>query len=360
MSLMGDITRKVKKKIRFFKINQKLGRYKYIHIMFNDKFNKPFVDFLNKNFDKKEHLILCKRWFDKYPFPDGENVMEIKTFEGLDFHQKNIEKLIFHSLFDEECVDLLYEQKELLNKSYWYIWSGDLYRAVRDEKNDFVRSNFKGYIDKMDEKYAQKIYNIKKDFFDAYTPAPGVDVDTLNSVLVKNKNSKTVIQINHDSDYSTIEMLKKLSFLVNEDIEIRTTLSYGAIQYKDEIIKIGKEIFGNKFKYLDRYLSTYDYVEYINSCDILIMNQNYQQGGANIVLYAYLGKKIFIKNDVSTYSYFSNKGIVIYDTYDIDSYTKYDLLKPNNDDIVINNKKAVNNMIKEETFINGWSSVFND
>ena len=46
--------------------------------MFNDKFNKPYVDFLNKNFGKNEHLILCKKWFSEHPFPLGENVIEIK------------------------------------------------------------------------------------------------------------------------------------------------------------------------------------------------------------------------------------------------------------------------------------------
>ena len=47
----------------------------YYLSMYNDKFNKPFVDFLNANFNKNEHMILCckKHSVDLYPFPEGDH-----------------------------------------------------------------------------------------------------------------------------------------------------------------------------------------------------------------------------------------------------------------------------------------------
>ena len=143
-------------------INEKLKNYKYAHIMFNDKFNKPLVDFLNRNFNIKEHIILCQRWYKDFPFPTGDNVFEMINLEKLEIPD-NIEKIIFHSLLGGEYAEYLYKHQDILkNKAYWVIWGADLYEAPRDEINDFVRANFKGYTDITDEEYAKNKYNIDK------------------------------------------------------------------------------------------------------------------------------------------------------------------------------------------------------
>lgn len=72
-------------------INERLHNAKYVHIMHNDKFIKPFVDFLNRNFDKEEHLVLCKRWCKQFSFPEGKNVIEINSLADLKF--ENVEKI---------------------------------------------------------------------------------------------------------------------------------------------------------------------------------------------------------------------------------------------------------------------------
>ena len=48
MGLLKNIQREIKKYKLKQKINEDISKYKYVHIMYNDKFNKPFVDFLNK------------------------------------------------------------------------------------------------------------------------------------------------------------------------------------------------------------------------------------------------------------------------------------------------------------------------
>ena len=139
-------------------INERLHNAKYVHIMHNDKFIKPFVDFLNRNFDKEEHLVLCKRWCKQFSFPEGKNVIEINSLADLKF--ENVEKIFCHSLFDDELVKYLYKHKNILKeKAYWVIWGGDLYNAQRDEINDYVRCNFKAYINKCDESVCREKYN---------------------------------------------------------------------------------------------------------------------------------------------------------------------------------------------------------
>ena len=349
MGIIKNIKNYFKEKI----INKRIKQYKYVHIMFNDKFNKPFVDFLNQNFNKEDHLVLCKRWFKEFPFPLGENVIEIQTLRGLNFEK--CEKVICHSLFDNELVDYLYKNKNILKeKSYWMIFGGDLYDAPRDKKNDFVRENFKGYLTKFDGDFLAKQYPIiNKNYYDVNYIFP-INLEYLEEQTIP-KNNCIKIQINNSCDYSTLEILDVLSKFRDENIVIKTILSYGTLEYKDAIIKKGNEIFGNKFEYLDKILTPQEYVKYLAENNILILNQNRQQGIGNVISSLYLGKKCFIKKDVSTNIKLNKIGIHIYDTEtisDIDFQTFIEYLDK------INNSKRVKNLIEENEIKNDWLKFF--
>lgn len=163
------------------KLQNRVEASKFVHLMFNDKFGKPFVDFLNANFDTKDHLVLCKKWFE-FPFPQGENVVDISRYEGLDFSKND--KVICHSLFDGELIDYLYAHKDTLQqRAYWCIWGGDLYEPIKDEKNDFVRENFRGYISDVDGDIdvLQQKYSIKNKFFYRATYTFPVTMDIINN-----------------------------------------------------------------------------------------------------------------------------------------------------------------------------------
>ena len=301
------------------RINRDIKNYKYIHVMHNDKFDIPFVDFLNKNFNPQEHMILC---YNTYPrkirkfFPHGKNVYEYVYFKDINgFLEPNIDKIIFHSLFMPGAVDRLYREPELLKKSYWVMWGGDLYNAPRDEKSDFVRKNFKGYINNIDKEYAIKKYGMKGKFYEMHYKFP-LTKEILDAVK-KEKKNYIKIQINNSCDISTLEMLDTLSKYKDENIKITTVLSYGKLQFKDEIIEKGKRIFGNKFEYIDKFMKPADYARYLAQNDILILNQNRQQGFGNTLASLYLGLKVFIRSEISTNKYLNDSGIKIYNVVDI-------------------------------------------
>ena len=52
--------------VSLWRARKLLARAKYVHLIHNDKFAKPFVDFLNRNFPPEEHLVLCKRMLNLY------------------------------------------------------------------------------------------------------------------------------------------------------------------------------------------------------------------------------------------------------------------------------------------------------
>lgn len=316
---------RLRSKILTPRINRDIKKYKYVHVMKNDKFNKPFVDFLNKNFNNDEHMVLCYKACKNKPptlFPKGKNVYEYVYFKDIKgLLGDNIDKIIFHSLFMPGVIDRLYREPELLKKSYWVIWGGDLYNAPRDEKNDFVRKNFKGYISLItgDEKVAKEKYNSNA-FLMKSRYVSFVNKKYLENL--KGKNSENiVVQINNSCDESTLEMLDILSKYKDKNIIIRVVLSYGKMQYKSEIIKKGKEIFGRKFEYIDKLISLEDYANFLSKNDILILNQNRQQGGDNILLSLFLGVKVYINSNVTTYKYFKEMGCDVYNTKDIKNYT---------------------------------------
>lgn len=308
---------KIRGKNKVKQINKAINLYRFIHIMFNDKFNKPFVDFLNRNFDAKEHLVLCKRWFNEFPFPQGENVIEIQTLKKLNF--TNAEEIFCHSLFDNELVEYLYNHQDILKeKAYWLIWGGDLYEAPRDEKNDFVRENFRGYITDVDGDRAvlEKRYTTRKNkkFYHAtYTFPVTLDMIDKAKKSLKKRNA-TIIQINNSCDDSTLEMLDILSKFKDENIIIKTILSYAKLEFKEQIIDKGSAIFGDKFEFIETILSPQEYAKYVSENDVLVLNQNCQQGLGNSFLALVFGAKLYIRSEISTYDYLISNGNKVFDS----------------------------------------------
>ncbi len=289
-------------------------RIEIVHVMFNDKFNKPYVDFLNRNFDTKKHLVLCLRVNDSVatPFPVGDNVVEIYDIRKIDLSAPHIKKIICHSLFDSMLVDKLHDEPDLLKKSCWIMWGGDLYDAPRDEKNDFVRKNFGQYYLGPDSGYAYEKYGITG--IHAYAP---YQYPLSREILDATKRCASLgirIQINNSSSKFTLDALNILSRFKNENIQVTTILSYGDISVKDKIIKTGQLIFGDKFSFLDKMLSPSDYAQFICENDILVLNQDRQQGFGNTIASLYLGCKVFVRGDTSVPKWLEEFSVYVYDT----------------------------------------------
>lgn len=344
------------------KINKNIKRYKYVHIMYNDKFNKPFVDFLNRNFNSGEHLVLCQKIFeDKEPtlFPVGENVYELEQIDKINLNAGNIDKIIFHGLFLESAVNKLFHEPDLLEKAYWIIWGGDLYNAQRDEKNDFVRKNFKKFgietIPDMD--FYRKQYNSDKEYIKVMYIYP-LKKEMLDNSIRKPGNTIN-IQVNNSADDSTLEMLDQLAKFKDKNIIVRTILSYGKLEFRDRIIRKGNEIFGEKFEYLDTLLNPEEYSSFIAQNDIFILNQNRQQGLGNTLANVYLGNKVFIRSEVSTSRHLNDEGIRIFDTGMIGDMDFAEFINfP--EAIKVNNKKEVAKYYNEEYLKILWGKLFND
>ena len=334
-----------------------LKKCKYVHIMHNDKFIAPFVEFMNRHFNMDEHLFLCMHTCPQFPFPTGKNVVKIRDLRGIKLNRANIKQVICHSLFIPGLVDYLYQHQDILtHKAYWCIWGGDLYNAPRDAVNDFVRKNFYAYIGLMDREYALNKYGMRDNFYGANYIFPTLFGN--DDVVIQKSEHPIRIQINNSADDSTLEMLDILSKFRDQDIEIYTILSYGKMEYRDQIIARGTELFGDKFHYLDKYLEPDEYKEFVKQNHILILNQNRQQGVGNTILNIQYGNKVFIRGDVSTYKYLNDvDGVKIFDSRKIGDMTFDEFIA---NDYVEQNRKNIREHTDEKLLLKLWNRCFNE
>jgi dTDP-N-acetylfucosamine:lipid II N-acetylfucosaminyltransferase len=126
---------------------------KIVHIMHNDKFIKPFIDFIEKSYDNNEHLFIFLYNGDEnnFPIPKSDNIINTnnlycgkkklwKLSNFLTPILRQSDKIILHSLFLIELIDYLYLHQRFLKKCYWVMWGGDLYDYENSEKT--IKSTF--------------------------------------------------------------------------------------------------------------------------------------------------------------------------------------------------------------------------
>src|SRR5699024_9177969 len=105
---------------------------KNLHIVNSDKFVLPYIKFINKYFDKDEHIFLVvqKNINDEFEVKySNVNYVLDKTINFKMVRKMYQSKNIYlHGLFNGKIVTMLFLNPILLKKCNWIIWGGDLYR----------------------------------------------------------------------------------------------------------------------------------------------------------------------------------------------------------------------------------------
>ena len=120
-----------------------------------------------------------------------------------------------------------------------------------------------------------------------------------------------------------IDAFRKLTRFTN--IRVYCPLSYGEREYKHEVIKTGKELFGENFIPIQQYMNQTEYLDFLSTMDIGVFNNDRQQAMGNILLLLGLGKKIFLRTSTSMWSDFFSQGYVIFPIDELESVTKEEL-----------------------------------
>lgn len=339
-----------------------------LHIIPNEKFTEPYIEFVNNNFSEKEHLFIILGKGIGNKIKTRTNVIELLTKDPRILINKiyKSKKIIIHGLFNRNLVLMLFFQPWLLKKCYWVIWGGDLYRYKRERKGfkshllEFMRKyvikNMGGLIThiKGDYELAQEWYGAKGKYYYSFMYPSNLykEYD-----MPKNKSdNKIYIQIGNSADPSNnhTEMIMKLSKYKDKDIKIICPLSYGNVEYREEIIKLGKDILGDKFIPLVDFMPFEEYLKILARIDVAIFNHERQQAMGNITTLLGLGKKVYIRDDITTWTFCEEHGLKVYSSNG-DFGDLFKEMAEKDKEMNINNVKE---KFSEEKLKKDWDNIF--
>ncbi len=346
---------------------------KILHVLYNDKFIVPFIDFINENNLDENHTFLYFGGAPEkdFPIPDEINIdilkIEDSKFKKIKYFLKyfyTADKIILHSLFNPLLVKFLYLQPWLLKKCYWVLWGGDLYyhilsRDTRDYKlyekwRTKVIRNLKGVICYNQAEYnlVKEWYGTKAEFFQSFF-YPSNLFEKLDVTVLK--TSTIYIQVGNSADPTNhhIEIFKKLKLYKNENIKIIVPLSYGNQENAKKVIKIGKEMFGDKLEPLIDFIPFDEYLIILGKIDIAIFNHNRQQAMGNITTLLGLGKKVYMRNTITPWELFKEINIKIFDVEQVD-------LSLLDSEIKNHNMEKVKDYFSKKHLVEQWERILGE
>jgi len=306
-------------------------KYKIIHIMPQDKFIEPFINFMEYNFDMKEHLFLVIDYKNNYHISQKENVILISSLflskfkVDYDYSQK----IILHGLFRFVPIFLFFNSS-LLKKIFWIIWGHDLYSYKNANKNlytkvyEYIRkkviTKIPNYVVYMKNEFElmKKVYNTDGKHFRSFVYLSNLYEE--NEVVKKDSSCLTLMVGNSASKTNChkeiFDILKKYK---NENIKVIVPLSYsGSKEYVDDIVKTGTQLFQDKFIPILDYMEYEKYKELLSSVDMALFNHNRQEGIGNTNLLISYGVKIYLRHGTSQYNFYNSEDIKVFDINDFD------------------------------------------
>lgn len=345
---------------------------KILHIMSDfSGYNKKYLEFINNHFNSQCHIFV---FLSRANRVNSHNILTVdrkkKVIKLLNL-MKNSDRIVIHGLFSKYLLLLLCLFPIFLKKSSWVLWGGDLYyykfrsKTFKSNVYEMIRRKVISNLDQVialvqgDYELVKKWYKTRAIYQYSFYPNL-INYDYLEKIKTNYNHSDTVtFQIGNSADPSNkqIEILEILSRHKSKNIEIVCPLSYGDQEWAKKVIGKGREIFGEKFRPLTEILSAEEYSQMLNSVDVAIFNHDRQQALGNILSLLYLGKKVYIKNDITTWDFLDGKGIKIFNTYEIPNLT-FERLSAMDKTLGEKNAELVRNHFSEEKCVALWQNIF--
>ena len=333
---------------------------KIVHILSVEKFIPAFIETveLNFNIDNHKMVFLSKKKLD-YGLKDNLNYIwidkKIQFFKLSSLLYKS-DKIILHSLFfGRFLMIVLFFQPWLIKKCYWLMWGGDFYFPERKGwvKKQIIKrirhfvTFLKGDFELLKKWYGAKgmlheCFMYPSNIYKEYDVQPKEDEGIIN------------IQVGNSADPTNnhIKIFEKLSKHKNENIKIYTPLSYGDQAYVKAVVSKGKEIFGDKFIALIDFMPFEKYLDFLGAIDIAIFAHKRQQAMGNIITLLGLGKKVYIRSDITTWQFFKDINVRLSD------FNNFELAKIDSLNKKIN-KDKIKSFFSEDIYLKQLQSFLN-
>lgn len=313
------------------------------------KFVLPFRDFIHEHFPDGRHqfIIFGDVTSSDVPISPDTSVMPniLKNAISITKAMNKADKIVIHGLFNNHLFYLLTIQSWLLKKCYWFIWGGDLYihnAEIKDwrwKKNEILRQfilkrigHIVTYI-KGDFELAKKWYGVTGEYHHCVMYPSNLYEDIKIS---PKKDAVTNILVGNSADPTNNhkEALEKIAHHKNEKIKIFCPLSYGPVDSAKYTVDLGDKLFEDKFIPLLDFIELERYQKILGEIDIAVFTHKRQQAMGNIISLLGLGKKVYMRSDITPWVMFEKLGIKVFDVMDFD-------LAPINDETRQNNQKKI-------------------
>ena len=170
----------------------------------------------------------------------------------------------------------------------------------------------------------------------------------------KRINDTLNIQVGNSADPTNnhIEILEILKKDKQKNIKIYAPLNYGDQNYANNVISKGKEIFGNKFVPITKFMPINLYHEFLTDIDIAIFAHKRQQAMGNIITLLGLGKKVYMRDSISSWQFFKDIKVKTFNYQNI----QLDILDNSTKEA---NIKKIRSYFSEKTYITQLRAFLN-
>lgn len=149
-------------------------------------------------------------------------------------------------------------------------------------------------------------------------------------------NGKTYIQVAHNAYTFNrhLELLDAIRQYQDENVRVVVPLSYGNDWYNQQdgyittVQKKAQDYFGDKAVVLHRLMPAEEYSEALCNIDVSVYGARRQNALGNIFRSLYVGNKVFLPKDNPVYSYFTDNGIALGCTDDIEKMSFEEFIRP--------------------------------
>jgi hypothetical protein len=328
---------------------------KILHITIDDK----FIESANWQFERiypgsNKFYIILPNGDHKLRYvklqPNFEVLLEnAETLNRLLNEVKDCDLVVFHGLDDFRCRIVLKSDAKV--KFLWSMWGYEVYNYHSYfRKNIYGKFTAKTFRELISKPLRHRLLNIldeirerkeKSNRFEAikairYYGFPYIEeysslkeLNLLNSdyfrftyypieFIVKGYENISIsgnnILLGNSATMTNnhIEVFEMLKGMDLNNRRVIVPLSYGNNKYRDKLLKLGEDYFGERFTPLTEFYSLEDYNQIIRTCSIFIMNSYRQQGIGNVFAMLWMGAKVYLDERNTTFNYLKRKNCSVF------------------------------------------------
>lgn len=315
-----------------------MGGHCVLHVGAIDKFIPDFVSLVGHHFDSRRHFFLFINKQKSTLVPDGKNVRALhgrigrwRFFLLLLLKAYRADRIMLHGLFDSGLIRFFALQPWLLEKCYWFIWGGDLHRwksvALQGARPD---EQAKARLDEAAKRkviagvghlvtYVPGDVVLARQWYDARGQHehcllyPSNVVADLPSRLTPHEGLNLLVGNSADPSNFHDDVFRRLQPLITPGMRVFVPLSYGRKANVDKVMTAGRDLLGDAFQPLLDFMPLADYQALLSTIDIALFNHDRQQAMGNMIALVGMGKKVFMRPQVTSWSVFQAAGARVFD-----------------------------------------------